>query len=549
MAIDNPIGFGMTAPQTMDPNNPNMWNPNSTARLLRDLQMKMGIGTINPALLNQYMAMFGMGGETPVGYGASRPIGPKDKIDPVMLLQQQDALRAQMNRGMGGTPFNAQQLAKMGGSGAKLLAQQFATPPPQSVGGGAAGTNPALAQQRTGERADFTSAMPSFPLGAMPADVTAALAAGPLVRGAPGFGASLNAVGPSSSDIFAGIGGQGEAAATGLGTAGAEAGTGAATGAGAGLGATAASAVPVISALMAAFQIWQDATARGIPDEIKAANAAVDAAAAIAAPFTFGLSELAAPVAKAGIGNLFKDINTGNVGGAVGDFGPISGPTKALGSLFGADMSGQVGNIISDIDPLTGPISLVSSLFGGGGPGVYAPKRQAAGREAGAELGALDTAFQTGAEQFSQTGDVGAILKALQTKFGDRNPVRSYLTADKDLTQLFSKDEPNLNVAPGSAIQWGQVDPSTFGDLLRLYSQNPSEIGSTVGGSGDVPYLKQAQAQAIADQAKGQATQLLSFLASHMPAAGGGGAAGQAGSRGMTPFGALGTESEQTLGL
>lgn len=272
-----------------------------------------------------------------------------------------------------------------------------------------------------------------------------------------------------------------------------------------------------------AASIWniiQDAMSKNTPDTVKGVNAGIDAAAGIAAPFTFGLSALGAPIAKAGFGNFYKDIGalpggTPNWSSAIGDIGPFSGPTKAIASMFGMDTNSKFGKILGALDPITGPFSM---LFGAGKPSVYMPKRQAAGKEATSELQNLGGAFQQAGEHFAKSGDSSAFLTALQTQFGDRNPVRSYLTLPSELASQVT-GQPG---APGTqvSLSWSQLDPTSFSRLIDVFQSNPDLINTAVQGSGDVAYLPQAQAEQVAAGAAQQARGVLQFLIGHGGAAG-----------------------------
>lgn len=156
-------------------------------------------------------------------------------------------------------------------------------------------------------------------------------------------------------------------------------------------------------------------------------------------------------------------------------------------------------------------------LFGNGG--VYAPKRAAAGREAQVELSSLANVLQSAANQYAQTGNAAVALTALQTHFGARTPVRSWLKLPNALAATVTGQPGSGNYGDRSQVEWTMLDPAGFTRLLAAFQADPSLIPSTVMGSGDVAYLPQAQAEAVAAQAASQGQQFLLFLVQHAPGA------------------------------
>ena len=242
---------------------------------------------------------------------------------------------------------------------------------------------------------------------------------------------------------------------------------GMAAGAGEGAGVALPSLGPALPYIAAALPAIMSFSRGGPKTDIEAANLGVDTAAAAAAPFTWGAS-----LAASGIARGIEDLISG------------ASPLQTI-----LDFGG---------------LGMFQGLFDK--PGSYGPKRQAAGEEAMTAFSSLSGALATGAEQFMQTGDPAGVLTALQTQFGDRNPVRSELFLPPEVAEQLGM------AAQPAAVPWSTVTPEQFQQLLGLMAAAPDQGASWIRGSGDVAYLPQADAQQVADQAAGDTRAVLAFM-------------------------------------
>jgi hypothetical protein len=230
------------------------------------------------------------------------------------------------------------------------------------------------------------------------------------------------------------------------------------------------------------------------PNSEKAIDAAIDTAAAALAAETYGLSFVAAPLAKKIIGQSLAD--TG-----------LIGPGKLDPGKLAQDLGAETGNIVSGaaLAELFG-FDLFGKILGGGGN--YVPERQKAVTEAQSEISNLAGDLQNSAQAFSTSGNLGDALTGLQTNFGDRNPVRADVILPPNLYQQVTGQA----VSGPTQLTWSQMTPDQFQKLIGLYQQDPGLIGSTIQGSGDVARLPQKQAQQVADNAANQTQQYLNFI-------------------------------------
>jgi len=252
-------------------------------------------------------------------------------------------------------------------------------------------------------------------------------------------------------------------AATAAEAEGGSAASGAAGAAGAG-----AAALPYLGG---ALLLAQDITANR-PDETKAINAAIDAAAIALIPLSGGLSVAAAPFAKLDTARVIND---------------------PLGSIYKGAIPGLLP--ASDLSQLFGGPDLIGEIFGGG-PSRYDLVRKAAAQGGARAEGAIGSVY-------SAATDPASLYSALGSRAADRGSVRSYLNLPADAaTQLG---------LPGGGVQWSQLSPRQFMDVLRYFKDDPSRL-QHVGGSGDVGYLPQDQAQALADQTASAARSAISRI-------------------------------------
>ena len=270
------------------------------------------------------------------------------------------------------------------------------------------------------------------------------------------------------------VAGTGLTAAEAATAAEAEGGSAASGGAGAAGGA--AGALPYLGG---ALQLAQDITANR-PDETKAINAAIDAAAIALIPLSGGLSVAAAPFAKLDTARVIND---------------------PLGSIYKGAIPGLLP--ASDLSQLFGGPDLIGEIFGGG------PSRYDLVRKAAAQGGARAEAALGGV--YAHATDPASLYSALGSRAADRGSVRSYLNLPTEAaTQLG---------LPEGGVQWSQLSPRQFMDVLRYFRDDPSRL-QHVGGSGDVGYLPQDQAQALADQTASAARSAISrIIAGGLPEA------------------------------
>lgn len=252
-------------------------------------------------------------------------------------------------------------------------------------------------------------------------------------------------------------------------------------------------AVPFLGAFA---DIGLTAAAGRLPPEKQGVNAALDVAAAALAPETLGLSVVALPFAKDQAGSLINLLegqgeSWKNILGLTPGFSELN----TIAKWFGGDLT---------------------SLFEHEGP--YVKKREGAASEAGADVTALGQAFQDAATSYLQSGDTGSILTALQTQFGERTPVRSWLKLPNEiaLEVMGGPTQYQGNYGDATQVEWSGMNPEQFGRLLAALRANPDLLTTAVQGSGDVAYLPQAQAQQVADVAAEQSRQFLQFALDNM---------------------------------
>lgn len=230
--------------------------------------------------------------------------------------------------------------------------------------------------------------------------------------------------------------------------------TGATTGAEAIGGLTLADLAPYLAYATAAYKIGQRAAAGEEGAGEQAAKAAIEAAAAAAAPFTFGLSTLAPMIAE------------------------------------------FVGREVPWLDPLAGMLY---------GEGRYVPTRQQAARETRGGLTSLHATYSKAVE----SGDPGEVLKALSSGEAD-NRIRSELWLPADVARSMGLTS-FAEAGDRARVSWGDVTPEQFTRLLDYFEATPDALGPAIVGSGDVPYLGQKQAQQVADNVATGSRALLTY--------------------------------------
>lgn len=198
------------------------------------------------------------------------------------------------------------------------------------------------------------------------------------------------------------------------------------------------------------------------------------------------IMDIAGGQIEAGIGGLVGGVALGAIGAYfAGPFGAFLG--YALGDLLG---------------------SWIGGLFGGG-PSEYEIKRMQAADEANQALGRLDGGFQGAL----QSGDIARILAALQAGGGGAsgNSVRTELVLPANLAAQLGIS--GQQIGDEIVAQWSDITLDQFRQVIAAFKEQPGLI-DLIRGSGDVPYLEQGDAAAIAQAIKEGAQSLLTaFIA------------------------------------
>lgn len=259
---------------------------------------------------------------------------------------------------------------------------------------------------------------------------------------------------------------------------------------------------------------------------------------------TGGLEAGGAELGAAGAAESPAMLGTEAAGGGAGLGAAATGLGGAAGLGFGIKSAleaqtdvGKAGGALSAtggalalasiVQPELLPFAILVSLLGGGTstlggmfggkPGVYDIKRK--GAEATGQAGAAGLAAAQ-LRALQSGGDPAAALSALSLTTPDRssipgrNPVRSYLNLPPDVAA-------SLGLPTDRAIQWHDMNTDQFTRFMALYAANPDTFSSYVGGSGDVAYLQQGPAEALAAQTAAQARDFLGKFSAEMTAAGG----------------------------
>jgi len=173
----------------------------------------------------------------------------------------------------------------------------------------------------------------------------------------------------------------------------------------------------------------------------------------------------------------------GGIGGVAAG-AAIGSVVPGIGTLIGAGLGGVLG-------------SSLGGLFGQKVPHYEAVRAHAAG--VGKEGAGR---YAQGISQAASSGNIGAVQKALGQSFAD-----SHIRADFNLPPDMAKalgTSPNVDIA--------NLSPEKFGQFLKAWKDHRELADDWVQGSGDVPYLKQADAQNLAAQSKGMAEKTLDAL-------------------------------------
>jgi len=180
------------------------------------------------------------------------------------------------------------------------------------------------------------------------------------------------------------------------------------------------------------------------------------------------------------IATSIQGLTTGDdrrLGGSVGGLGGVAAGAAigsvipGIGTLVGAGLGGLLG-------------SSLGGLFGQKVPHYFAVRKHAAG------VGNTQLqGFASGIQEAAQKGDIAGIQKAL----GSGDKVRADFQPPDDWLEA-------MDMPKGSRVNLSTLKPEQFLQFLKLYKENPETVKIT--GSGDVPYLPQAQAEALASQAQ-----------------------------------------------
>jgi len=225
---------------------------------------------------------------------------------------------------------------------------------------------------------------------------------------------------------------------------------------------------------------------------LEAIRSSVSAWAAGASTFTVVLAGVGAALAAFG---SIMDIANGQleagIGGLVG--GVIVG---AIGAYFAGPIGAFIGYAIGD---LLG--SWIGGLFGGG-ISHYDQVRMDAAQQANDALATIGPLFQSAA----LSGSPAQVLGALSSPQGPNGAVRSELVLPSSLAAQIGLT--GQQIGDQVVTQWAAVTLDQFEQVLAAFREQPDLI-SLIRGSGDVPFLSQEDAQAVADQVAAGAQSLI----------------------------------------
>lgn len=246
----------------------------------------------------------------------------------------------------------------------------------------------------------------------------------------------------------------------------------------------------VTSVLAIALNIYSGIVAlqagnKGVAIGTFAGTAAGALAGAIVGSIVPGIGTILGALVGAAIG--------GTVGGAAGQGGAaVSGlvvPSMAIRGATGLNL-GMLGNmVVGDLSaPLIGGLlSFLSDKFGWF-EHHYADVRADAAKIATQTLGQLGGTYSSAA----LSGNPAQVLSALQVP----GRVRTELVLPPEIAHQIGIVGQEIE---GKIVaQWQQVTLEQFNALLKLYHEQPGLL-QLIRGSGDVPYLSQKDAQAVAN--------------------------------------------------
>lgn len=173
------------------------------------------------------------------------------------------------------------------------------------------------------------------------------------------------------------------------------------------------------------------------------------------------------------------------------------------GSAAAAPATAGISLLAPVIMELGGP------LFGET-PSVYDAKRSIAGQQGLNALKNYTGALGGNLQQFLQTGDLTHALSGLKAGFGGAsgNSLRSELNLPAPVATALG--------FPKGQIQWNQLNPQQFTQVLQTMAAQPDQGVSWIAGSGDIPYMNQATAERFAAEAGGQTRDYLHAVMSSL---------------------------------
>jgi hypothetical protein len=211
----------------------------------------------------------------------------------------------------------------------------------------------------------------------------------------------------------------------------------------------------------------------------------VSVAAAAVAVFNAAMALANGEIGK-GVGGLVGATAGGVIGGVIAAYF-----TAGIGTYAGVAIGAAIGEWLGE---------LVGGLFGGRNDWIE--KRVEAAKQANEAMGQLSASYSAAAK----SGDITQVQAALSGTFGARGAVRSELTLPPELAaQLkITGDQINGQIR----VAWADLTQEQFKAVLDTLKAQPDLMKGIIG-SGDVAYLSQADAQAVADQAANGARALI----------------------------------------
>jgi len=268
--------------------------------------------------------------------------------------------------------------------------------------------------------------------------------------------------------------------------------------------------------------IFDSGTLSTIGSSVQGAYAYLTGALGQGSEFLGAVSEVGIDLAQLGAGASSLTVVLAGVGAALAVFGTImdfvngnvgAGVGGVVGGTVGAIAGGIIGTyVLPGVGTVLGALAggalgdFLGSIIGGlfGGPSEYDLKRLKAADEANAALGQV-----AGGYQAAVYGTPADVLAALTGGGGGAasNSVRSELVLSSGLANQLGIT--GQQIGDQIVAQWIALTQEQFAGVLTAFRESPALIASSVRGSGDVPYLSQGDAEAIAEQIRQGAVALL----------------------------------------